>query len=1800
MSFLSIPSWAVPAALQKRLVKFLLKRALGQFLQEDLEHNEELDIQLGNGQVVLRNVHLNSDVFNDLCQALPLRVQEGIIGSIQVSIPWSNLWSGNCEVKLDNLVLTCVVLDPKDSPFTTTTSSSTTSDDVHIMSSSLHFADDFLRKETTQHRDTGRLMESVLSSFHADTTSTSSTQGLKILTELIDKIISRVNIRFRNVTINLVRGQAAQPRAPTDCHVRINVDQVGYEDRENPDQFEPLVPPRSIPTQWFRKIIRIHGFRIELLYHGSNPKTCPDSVSQPVPSWSHQHTVLALGSAPCVLELDVERLLPFHVGGSPRDEFDASLRGLPEEPLEWRATWQIPPCLVVCSPWHLTLLGDLLALFQHHPTGSTTNKVTPGSPAWDNNQGSALFHSALEEIPIRDIISSPPLENSTSPTQGGDSELRSSITVNVRIQNVACVLLEDLEARWMPPHSSSLATDGSLPFLPEELGSQSGLQFNMGTFGLTFTAQRRTDPPGLFPAHVHAHWTALDCTLVAGPSAPQYRIFQSGPSAITTENEYPKVAPITRPTGVFHGRWGGPLGEFKGSVGLPPLTATLSTTRLVRYLEFIKHFTCISLSLSAATEPPLAAATVPSSPTAGAADPVQLLEELHYELSATPRRSRSSFTIEVPTFTLDVMPLEEDSSNSPTSQSRELPPLTFVWKALAFTTAGFPWHQKHSQYGGLLEATQFLSRGQLQWDSFVLTVGHYGTIIEQPPSDSVYRLETFTNLCVPPLAIPEPLSISPIFSLLDYLGPAWGNAQREWSLENDFPRYEFHKRRYMRTAPRLMCGHFPVTKVYLTPTPYTACLTLARHWSAWLAKTLGSPGFQANGPVGSTATELPIQRSLFLILGDMMQVQLGGDGDTLDEGSFAYNLTLSSWEVFTTQGIGSNWRTYVAVQADDFQAQECTDGGETPVLFPGRSDRSPAPCPPMFSLHGLVGGTDDTLPPQFMATIHWITLRLCWDMARFSETLTGFDQLRTPSPSEGTPSAVVPQWGVLFTNSCLEYPFVHQTRNAVLAVKQLWVITSPLSQRDTGSPFTVRYLVEGLTLLQRNNAAPKAERNTPVSERMRTMDCAQWLQWQGFIPLAYVDDLTTTTTQPWNVDIQLLRLTTCSDSLVSLRDLAQELNALVQASTSPPIQSDTPHQRTGDGEAESFSTHDTKSTVESPSSELMEALREASGVVESGPNQHAAEEVSSNRNIDSNVPQSLDLIEEYYSPDLAATEDVWDLEWVDRREVEELNVMFVADYPQHSDTHSATDTDFVVTLDPTSDEFVTGCSHLSPDSYPTIQFRNSEPSPTDGPDLILQSQYFAPPGTNDPSESPNNTEEETSGKTLRIQCRRLEWHLYSGRDGFGPPADDVISQRSSKPMVSVQMSGIDYRVSTFPETSLMARRFQLLVQDFEVIDLIPTSGWHKFLTHLRSGPHKQPRESDSQMLTVKVDQVRTSLHSTSALEYRVNVVLLPLRFYIDQDTLGFLIAYGLDVKERLERLDSPPLFTVPPIPGPIAQPPYFQSFRFDSLTMKVDYKPKQLGFPGLSEKHLGFVNLFPLQDAKLTLTTVEGFGLRGVPQVISTLCDEWVPHITHTQLPGMVGGVSPIRSLVTLGTGLADLIILPIEQYKRDGRVIKGLQRGARSFKRTTASETIKLGTKVTSTAQTLLETATDMLAGSSTTGGPVASSSASSSIPTQPRSRFADQPRNLQEGMSQAYRSLTRNFGEATETILAIPVEIYEQSGRDSMQSVLKAVPIAILKPMIGTSEALSKTLLGLRNTIDPSQLAYMEDKYKSKRAPQ
>jgi autophagy-related protein 2 len=153
--------------------------------------------------------------------------------------------------------------------------------------------------------------------------------------------------------------------------------------------------------------------------------------------------------------------------------------------------------------------------------------------------------------------------------------------------------------------------------------------------------------------------------------------------------------------------------------------------------------------------------------------------------------------------------------------------------------------------------------------------------------------------------------------------------------------------------------------------------------------------------------------------------------------------------------------------------------------------------------------------------------------------------------------------------------------------------------------------------------------------------------------------------------------------------------------------------------------------------------------------------------------------------------------------------------------------------------------------------------------------------------------------------------------------------------------------------------------------------------------------------------------------------------------------------------------------------------------------------------------------------------------------------------------VSPIRSVVNVGSGVADLVLLPIAQYKKDGRIVRGVQKGTTAFVKSTAMEAIKLGTRLATGTQVILEQAEHVLGGqfkdsitaetlqdSDDSMGRELGSDEEDTVDLF--SKYAEQPMDVKEGVQSAYKSLQRNLNSAAQTILAVPMEVYERSGNE------------------------------------------------------
>jgi autophagy-related protein 2 len=173
------------------------------------------------------------------------------------------------------------------------------------------------------------------------------------------------------------------------------------------------------------------------------------------------------------------------------------------------------------------------------------------------------------------------------------------------------------------------------------------------------------------------------------------------------------------------------------------------------------------------------------------------------------------------------------------------------------------------------------------------------------------------------------------------------------------------------------------------------------------------------------------------------------------------------------------------------------------------------------------------------------------------------------------------------------------------------------------------------------------------------------------------------------------------------------------------------------------------------------------------------------------------------------------------------------------------------------------------------------------------------------------------------------------------------------------------------------------------------------------------------------------------------------------------------------------------------------------------------------------------------------------------LNDLWTPDVKATQLVDVISGVSPIRSVVNVGSGVADLVLLPIAQYKKDGRIVRGVQKGTTAFVKSTAMEAIKLGTRLATGTQVILEQAEHVLGGQFKDSITAEALQVSDDFMGREMgndegdavdliSKYAEQPMDVKEGVQSAYQSLQRNFNSAAQTILAVPMEVYERSGNE------------------------------------------------------
>ncbi|PNJ33843.1 ATG2B isoform 2 [Pongo abelii] len=475
----------------------------------------------------------------------------------------------------------------------------------------------------------------------------------------------------------------------------------------------------------------------------------------------------------------------------------------------------------------------------------------------------------------------------------------------------------------------------------------------------------------------------------------------------------------------------------------------------------------------------------------------------------------------------------------------------------------------------------------------------------------------------------------------------------------------------------------------------------------------------------------------------------------------------------------------------------------------------------------------------------------------------------------------------------------------------------------------------------------------------------------------------------------------------------------------------------------------------------------------------------------------------------------------------------------------------------------------------------------------------------------------------------LVWHLYGGKD-FGTvpptsPAKSYISPHSSPShtptrhgrntvcggkgrnhdfLMEIQLSKVKFQHEVYPpckpdcDSSLSEHpvsRQVFIVQDLEIRDRLATSQMNKFLYLYCS--KEMPRKAHSNMdalfflkdfftsLSAEVElqmtpdpevkkspgaDVTCSLPRHLSTSKEPNLVISfsgPKQPSQNDSANSVEVVNGMEEKnfsaEEASFRD---------------QPVFFREFRFTSeVPIRLDYHGKHVSMDQGTLAGI-LIGLAQLNCSELKLKRLSyRHGLLGVDKLFSYAITEWLNDIKKNQLPGILGGVGPMHSLVQLVQGLKDLVWLPIEQYRKDGRIVRGFQRGAASFGTSTAMAALELTNRMVQTIQAAAETAYDMVS-------PGTLSIEPKKTKRFPHYRLAHQPVDLREGVAKAYSVVKEGITDTAQTIYETAAREHESRGvTGAVGEVLRQIPPAVVKPLIVATEATSNVLGGMRNQIRP-----------------
>lgn len=487
-----------------------------------------------------------------------------------------------------------------------------------------------------------------------------------------------------------------------------------------------------------------------------------------------------------------------------------------------------------------------------------------------------------------------------------------------------------------------------------------------------------------------------------------------------------------------------------------------------------------------------------------------------------------------------------------------------------------------------------------------------------------------------------------------------------------------------------------------------------------------------------------------------------------------------------------------------------------------------------------------------------------------------------------------------------------------------------------------------------------------------------------------------------------------------------------------------------------------------------------------------------------------------------------------------------------------------------------------------------------------------------------NPNDLTSNINKQVNEEEIESHGYK----------DLKLTRSNKYKMLIELKSIEVNVSILslrdPINEPIDEEFEI-TNDIDVtVDLVTiydnlvNSTWNKYLSYMSSMGEK---EIGKNMIKLNITTLRTPVN-LNYNETIMKISILPVRLFIDQDTNEFMTRFFQFNDDR---------FNLPKIDEDI----YIKKFIMtNDFKFKIDYKPKKINLMGLKNGEINqLLNLININGLLINLNSIKIYGIKGVDQLFIKLFEHWLPNIQNTQLINLFNGIELFKPFINISESLKDLILVPLS----DENYYKKVNKQSKNFLKTTSFELLKLGYKLTNGTQNLLEQGEEMLGGVGSKSRKVTSIkppeepepevddllensirlnksiTVESNIYNSNRkyqeiddkvksydsdeeieeekliSLYSNQPKNFKQGINYSFKSINKNYDLTKNEFLKLIEKVNELDNyEESLKILLKKSPLLLIRPLIGTTEVLSKTLMGLSNEISSVDRLESHDKYK------